>query len=40
MKKLIEIPDNIIETLKIKAVKSGKSFKGYLESLIINDAKK
>ena len=39
MKKLIDIPDNIVNTLKIKAIKAGKSFKGYLESLIIKDAK-
>lgn len=38
MKKLIEVPDILIEKLKIKAVKAGKSFKGYLESLIIKDA--
>ncbi len=40
MKKIIEVPDPIIEKLKIKAIKSGKSFKGYLEDLIIKDAEK
>ncbi len=39
MKKIIDIPDKFIERLKIKAVKSGKSFKAYLECIIINDAK-
>lgn len=40
MKKLLDIPDNLIEKLKIKAVKAKRSFKGYLQQLIINDAKK
>ena len=40
MKKNIDISDNIVQTLKIKAVKAGKSFKAYLEWIIKIDAEK
>ena len=40
MKKIIEIPDTLIETLKIEAIKASKSFKKYLEDIIIKEAKK
>lgn len=38
MRKAIDIPDDLVEKLKIKAVKAKRSFKGYLQSLIIKDA--
>jgi predicted DNA-binding protein len=34
MRKLIDIPDEIVEDLKVSAVKNKKSFKKYLEALI------
>lgn len=41
MRKLIDIPDGVLKTLKIKAINNGsKSVKNYIEQLLINDAKK
>lgn len=40
MKKLLDIPDQIVDLSKIKAVQSGKSWKKYLEDLICFDAHK
>lgn len=37
MKKLIDIPDEIVASLKIEAVKDGESFKSYLEQVIVNN---
>lgn len=44
MKKLIEIPEsgkhgNVFERIQIKAVKSGKKLKNYIEDLILQDVK-
>ncbi len=36
MKKIIDIPDEIVKELKILAVKDDSSLKKYIESLIIN----
>jgi len=36
MKKLIDIPDEEIERLKLEAVKSGLSFKKYLEHKLLD----
>lgn len=38
--KSIDIPDNLVKPLKIKAVKAGKSFKAYLEWIIKINAEK
>jgi hypothetical protein len=38
MKKLIDIPDEIVKNLKIEAVKNDESFKAYLEQVIINSS--
>lgn len=44
MKKLIDIPEdgengNVFEKIQIKAVKSGKKLKNYIEDLVIKDVK-
>lgn len=36
MRKLIDIPDEIVRPLRILAVQNDKSFKKYLEDLLIN----
>lgn len=35
MRKLIDLPDGLITALKVEAAKSGTSFKGYLEDVIV-----
>lgn len=37
MRKLIDIPEEIIEPLKIKAVKANKDLKNYIQDLLIED---
>ncbi len=40
MKKLIDIPEKAIEPLKLQAVKERKSFKKYIEDLLLQIASK
>ena len=40
MKKLIDIPDEILVDLKIKAAKSGRDLKNWIQDLLIKEAKK
>lgn len=40
MRKLIDIPENILQDLQILAVKSGKPLKTYIESLLIDHVAK
>ena len=40
MKKLIEIPDEIIEDLKIQAVKEKVSFTQFIKNILIKNVKK
>lgn len=39
MKKLIDIPDDKVKELKKLAVESGKSFKAWIESIILKQTK-
>jgi len=39
MHKLIDIPEEILEDLKIKAVKTKKSLKKYIEDLLLKDVR-
>lgn len=39
MRKLIDIPDEIVEDLQIKAVKAKTNPKNYIESLVVNDVR-
>lgn len=39
MRKLIDIPEEILEDLQIKAVKAKKNLKNYIEDLLVKQAK-
>ena len=39
MRKLIDIPEEILEDLQIKAVKAKKSLKNYIEDLLVKDVR-
>ena len=39
MRKVIDIPDKLIQALKIKAFKAGTNPKNYIETLVIEDLK-
>ncbi len=39
MKKLIDIPDDLVIPLKVKAAKQNKDLKNYIQDLLIEKAK-
>ena len=39
MRKLIDIPDNIVKPLKILAIQADKDLKNYIQDLLINHVK-
>lgn len=40
MRKLIDIPDNIVKDLKILAIQADKDLKNYIQDLLIEHVKK
>lgn len=39
MRKLIDIPEEILEDLQIRAVKAKKNLKNYIEGLLVKDVR-
>jgi hypothetical protein len=40
MKKLIDIPDEIVKPLKIMAIKDDRDLKNYIQDILINHVRK